>query len=76
MDTREYFETYGHDMEIQERRQKRAREQQMEQWLRTWGGRLRQCCAAAGERAAALAPEDERWGSWRTGRQYTPCSPV
>ena len=62
MDTREYFETYGHDMEIQERRQKRAREQQMEQWLRTWGGRLRQCCAAAGERAAALAPEDGEMG--------------
>ena len=55
----EYFRKFGHDLEMSERRKKRALEDELETFYHTWGDALCHCYDALVVEAQALATDDE-----------------
>ena len=55
----EYFRKFGHDLEMSERRKKRALEDELGKFYRTWGDEICRCYDGLVIEAQALAGEDE-----------------
>ena len=57
--TKEYFRKFGHDIEMSERRKKRALEDELGKFYRTWGDEICRCYDGLVIEAQALARDDE-----------------
>ena len=55
----EYFKKFGHDIEMSERRKKRALEDELGKFYRTWGDEICRCYDGLVIEAQALARDDE-----------------
>lgn len=61
-DLTDFFETFGHDMEIAERKQMQTADETMRQWLQNAASLLLQCFDDILEQAQSLAPNDAEIG--------------